>query len=425
MQNLKLWTVILSGLFLFANTGFAQDTVQINHWTHWCSNSDYEKFWEKVAAQFNQERADVDFSIKVTCVPYEGFIAKYTAAFTAKKGPDMFNGMTHSWAGQFKVADPMPKPLAEKLAKGAIPSSLKSGIHDGVRYGFPVEGGNFMMMFINADLFKAAGLDPDRPPRTYAELLAYAKKLTIYKGGKIIQAGYAIRYKGHPLGIADKSAPFFHAWGARWMDERGRKASGYLNSPRAVEALQFYGDLVQKHKVSSVEIDNPAALFGQGLAGIMYRESWYTGWLKKNAPNLNFKVYPLPAKLEESGYSNNFPWAIMVNKDASEKKKKWLWEFFDWYVSNESIRSQHYLAANIIPPFFDLLKDPIYATRPDSDAFGKMIRGRAAPTYYVPPAKEFLFIVGEAILEVMYGKADAKTALDKAAVKADKLLAKY
>ena len=282
-----------------------------------------------------------------------------------------------------------------------------------------------MMMFINADLFKAAGLDPDRPPRSYAELLDYSKKLTKYdKDGKITQAGYAVRYKGHPFGIADKAAPFFHAWGAQWLDDSGKKASGYLNSPKAIAALQFYGDLVQKHKVSSVEIDNPAALFGQGLAGIMYRESWYTGWLQKNAPTLNFKVYPLPAEYEESGYSNNFPWAIMVNKDASAKNKEWLWEFFDWYIDNKDIRSQHYIAANIIPPFYDLLKDPIYSNRPDSQAFSKMIEGRAAPTYYVAPAQEVLLAVGEAILEVMYGKSDAKTALDKAAVKADKLLAK-
>ncbi len=50
---------------------------------------------------------------------------------------------------------------------------------EGVRYGIPIEHGNFQQMYINVDMFKKAGLNPDKPPKTFDEWLAAMKKLTI------------------------------------------------------------------------------------------------------------------------------------------------------------------------------------------------------------------------------------------------------
>src|SRR5690606_16725612 len=47
------------------------------------------------------------------------------------------------------------------------------------------------LLYINADAFRKAGLDPNKPPRTLDEITEYAKKLTI-KGpdGKVVQYGF-------------------------------------------------------------------------------------------------------------------------------------------------------------------------------------------------------------------------------------------
>ncbi len=420
----------LAGL-VFAGGGqettAAADSVAIDFWTHWCSNNEYfEPFWVDAAEQFSSEHPEVNFKINLNCVPYEGYEAKYSSAFNVKKGPGMFTGMTHVWAGQFGVADPMPKDIADKMDEILVGSAKPFGMFEGVRYGLPLEGGNLMMMYINAGLFKEAGLDPNRPPKTYDEMLEYAKKLTKYDAdNKISQAGYAIRYKGHPFGIADKSAPFYHAWGAEWLNWDEKKASGYLNSPQAVEALKYYAGLVQDVRVSSVEIDNPAGLFGQGLAGIMFRESWYEAWLLKNAPNIDFRIYPLPSHTMESGYTNNFPWAYNISNQLPEKDKKWIWELMRWYVNSPEVRKEHYVKSVMLPAYKDIMDNPIFTNMKVFGAWKDMTAGRASPTYYFPPAHEILSIIGQATLDAMYGKGTPKAILDQAAKEIDAILAKY
>jgi ABC-type glycerol-3-phosphate transport system substrate-binding protein len=174
-----------------------------------------------------------------------------------------------------------------------------------------------------------------------------------------------------------------------------------------------------------VELDNPDALFAQGVAAITFRESWYAAWLEKNAPNIKFKVFPLPKEKMEPGVSNNFPWAINVNKDIKESDKKWLWEFFRWYVNSPEIRKEHFLGSKMLPCYNDVLDDPFFKSRPEFEAWKTMSAGRMAPTYYIPPAQQVLHLIGDATLAVLYNKQDAKSALDTAAAKIDEILVKY
>ena len=299
---LFIFLLVFSG-FAFANGDNEKGSsgpvkVEAVYWSHFGENhSAAEKHYEALAQEFNKLHPEVDFSWKTVFIPYEGYEAKYTSAFSAGKGPDLFLAMTHVWAGQFDQCDPMPQDIVDKLDEVLLPQAKIEGVSNGKRYGLPLSGGNFMMLYINADMFKEAGLDPNKPPKTYDELLSYARKLTKYDSdGNIERAGYAVRYSGHPFGIADKVAPFFNAWGAEWLNWDERKASGYMNSPQAIEALSFYGDFTQKYKVSSLELGSPAATFSQGLAAMMYRESWYAGWLDENAPDINYLVYPLPSE---------------------------------------------------------------------------------------------------------------------------------
>jgi Bacterial extracellular solute-binding protein/Binding-protein-dependent transport system inner membrane component len=180
----------------------------------------------------------------VVTVPYQGYEAKYLAALIGKSGaPDIFMGMTHHWCGQYDFCDPMPSDLAKTWDENLPRYMMSVGKWKGVRYGTPIEHGNFQQMYLNADLFRKAGLDPDKPPKTLEEWLAAMKKLTVLDAkGEITQAGFALRHKGHPVGITDKFLPFAHAFGARMLSPNLDKATGFANSPEMVAALTFYAD---------------------------------------------------------------------------------------------------------------------------------------------------------------------------------------
>ena len=281
---------------------------KIVYWTHWEQNPEFNKWYATKGKEFS---AKTGYEVEVVTIPFQGYEAKYMAALMGKSGaPDFFNGMAQQWCGQYDFCDRMPADL-EKLWDENIPQYMVPiGKWKGARYGIPIENGNFGQMYINVDMFKKADLNPDQPPKNFDELLAAFKKLTILNSkGEPIQLGFAIRHKGVPLGVADKFLSFAHAWGARMLSSSGDKATGYANSPEMVAALQYFGDLVLKYKVASIALGSPEDAFAQKQAAVLFRESWYFGWLKKTAPDVNFKVYALPCQKVCPGAGNLFPWS--------------------------------------------------------------------------------------------------------------------
>src|SRR5438270_10015723 len=185
-------------------------------WTHWDQNPEFNKWYAEKGKEFAKKSG---YEVEVVTIPYQGYEAKYLAAFMAKSGaPDIFMGMTHHWCGQYDFCDKMPADLAKTWDENLPKYIVNVGKWKGVRYGIPIEHGNFQQMYIDTDLFKKAGLDPDRPPKTLDAWLAAMKKLTVLDAkGEPTQVGSALRHKGHPVGITDKFLPFAHAHGARML----------------------------------------------------------------------------------------------------------------------------------------------------------------------------------------------------------------
>jgi multiple sugar transport system permease protein len=322
-------------------------------------------------------------------IPYQGYEAKYLAAFMSKgSAPDIFMGMTHQWCGQYDFCDRMPADL-EKLYDQNLPKYMADiGKWNGARYGIPIEHGNFQQMYINADMFRKAGLNPDDPPKTFTgDWLAAMKKLTISdpKGGDPTQVGFAIRSKGAPVGITDKFLPFAHAWGAPHAEPNLDKATGYANSPEMVAALTFFGDLVNKDKVASLSFGNPEDAFGQKRAAVIFRESWFFGWLKKNAPDVNFKVYALPCEKVCPGAGALFPWTDLVYKNSPNKQVAW--EFMR-FISNAKDDMEHHQLQGILPVWTANLETDYVKSRPDYKSTKDMLAQQVPPTYFHPKSNE-------------------------------------
>ena len=383
------------------------------YWTHWDQQPDFNKWYAEKGKEFAKKTG---YEVEVVTVPYQGYEAKYLAAFIGKSGaPDVFNGMTHQWCGQYEFCDPMPADLV-KLWDESIPKYMVPiGKWKGVRYGTPLEHGNFQQMYMNADLFRKAGLDPDKPPKTLDDWLAAMQKLTAGEQ----QVGFAIRHKGHPVGITDKFLPFAHAFGARMLSPDLEKANGHANSPEMVAALQFFGDLVLKHKVASLALGNPEDAFGQKRAAVIFRESWFFGWVHKNAPDVKFKVAALPCGKACPGAGALFPWTNLVYKNGPNRQVAW--EFIRFISNAKDDLDQH--QAGGFMPVWNANVDSAYAKgRPDYQATRDMLAQPVPPTYFHPKSNELATAFGEAVVGFLYGKGQPKPLLDEAAAKMDRIL---
>jgi len=402
----------------FPSPGFAQQK-KLVLWTHWDQNPDFNKWYAEKGKEFAKKTG---YEVEVVTIPYQGYEAKYLAAFMAKNSaPDIFMGMTHQWCGQYDFCDKMPADLAKTYDENLPKYMVEVGKWKGERYGIPIEHGNFQQMYINTDMFRKAGLNPDDPPKTFDVWLADMKKLTIAdpKGGEPTQVGFAIRSKGAPVGITDKFLPFAHAWGARMLSPGLDKATGYANSPQMVAALTFFGDLVNKDKVASLAFGNPEDAFGQKRAAVIFRESWFFGWLKKNAPDVNFKVYALPCEKVCPGAGALFPWTDLVYKNSPNKQVAW--EFMR-FISNPKDDMEHHQLQGILPVWTVNLDSAYVKSRPDYQSTKDMLAQQVPPSYFHPKSNELATAFGEAVVGVLFGKGQPKPLLDEAAAKMDRIL---
>ena len=117
-----------------------------------------------------------------TTDPAAGKSAPKTA--TAPKAPQLAPGVTEA-------------DITNAKAKGMVWANTDSKVYhkDGKYYGVPFDWGA-VGMFYNKALFKQAGLDPEKPPTTWTELLDAVKALKA-AGITPIAIGEKDKWPGH------------------------------------------------------------------------------------------------------------------------------------------------------------------------------------------------------------------------------------
>lgn len=423
-----LLVVLVPSLLLAKGAAEASDAskkgpVKLVYMTEWEQMTEFNNYYVEKGKEFAALYPDECSGVEVITIPYSGYEAKFLSSFQAGTvACDFYKGMAHVWAGLYDDADPMPKHFADKLDKELVSYLKPIGVYNGIRYGYPVEAGNFQQLYINVDMFKAAGLDPNKPPKTFDELLEYAKKLVKYDAqGDVSVAGFALRYSGEGQGVADKNLTIVHAFGGQMFDPVTRKASGVVNSADSIAGLTWIKKCLDE-KVTSLEIGIPETAFGQGRAAMFLRESWVAGWLDENAPDINYLVYPAPAQKVAVGGGNLFPWCNLVYPKSPNKDLAW--RFLEFCLEGSNDLEQNMRQGLL--PILDASYDSDYVrNRVDFNSVNEVVARGAGPAYdyYISEMNELASVFGTAVQDVMYGKADPKAALDAAAKQMDRILA--
>ena len=112
--------------------------------------------------------------------------------------------------------------------KSFYPALMENGQVDGKTWGIPFQRST-IVLYYNKDMFKEAGLDPNKPPKTWAELVEVSKKLT--KDG---QYGIMVPSTGYPYWMFQA---FAIQNGQVLMSDNGKKV--HFDAPATIEALTF------------------------------------------------------------------------------------------------------------------------------------------------------------------------------------------
>ena len=124
------------------------------------------------------------------------------------------------------------------------PAFMANSRTGGKTWGVPFQRST-IVLYYNKEMFKEAGLDPEKGPATWEEQAAFAEKLTKRDGsGNVTQWGVQIPSSGFPYWLFQ--ALVLEA-GATLANPEGDRT--FYDKPEVIAALQYWVDLALKHKV--------------------------------------------------------------------------------------------------------------------------------------------------------------------------------
>lgn len=210
------------------------------------------------------------------------------------------------------------------------PSLMENGRTQGKTWGIPFQRST-IVMYYNKDAFRDAGLDPDKPPATWDEMVAMGKKLVKKDAaGNVERWGAMIPSTGYPYWMFGALAM---QNGEVLMNGSGNET--YFAKPGVVAALEYWQALGTQHGVmpsGTIEWGTLRQNFLEGKTAIMWHS---TGNLTavKDAAKFDFGVAMLPASKRRGTPTGGGNFYIF--KQTSPEERRAALTFIKWMTQPE------------------------------------------------------------------------------------------
>lgn len=372
---------------------------------------------ETLVAEFNKANPDIEVESLYSGNAWT-MRDKLLAAVAGKQPPDV-SMIDQFWAAQLASTGAIIKMQTlidgpDGIDKADVnKTAWMTATVDGEIWTMPYAMSN-IVLYYNKDMFKAVGLDPNKPPTTWGELVDYAKKLTrdVNGDGKIDEWGLSFPITANTGTVYYYITFLWQAGGELYNADYTKVA---FNSPAGVEALQFWMDLVHKHGV--VPLAPPAEGFTVGRIAMELASS-STLETRQGKCKFPIGVAHIPAgKNKVTGVGGN-NLAIFKNTSAKEAAA---WKFVKWMSSPEMNLKWGTMTG--YTPLRDSVvnsqgyKDYLKANPEVATMAAQMAVARPRPNNETYP--EVSRILGLAVEKALFSKADPKQLLDEAVVESN------
>jgi multiple sugar transport system substrate-binding protein len=351
------------------------------------SRADLAAFLPAVIDAFNASHTNVQ--IKLTLIPDDQVTQKFAAAASGGAGPDIVSVdlarvSQYAAAGWFSdiTANVATLTYKDKLS----PSHLTLATVGDKTYALPFTA-DVSVLNYNKDLFTKAGLDPEKPPTTWAEISDAAKKIRALGDDT-----YGFYFSGACGGcMAFTFLPFTWANGGDVLSGTGTdvKPTIYPNE-QLKAALQFFNTMWKDGVVHpQAQTDTGADQFGpffSGKVGMYIQGTFPLPTLKKDHPEINWGATPIPGTTSgAAAFTGGDSVALTKQSEAHAAEA---WEALAWLTDG----GQKELAkAGVLPTRSDIAAtdyaaaDPRLAVFADALAVGHTPNvEQVAPLFYDP-----------------------------------------
>jgi len=277
------------------------------------------------------------------------------------------------------------------------------------------------VLYYNRRLFREAGLDPDRPPRTWSELVEYSRKLTRRRpDGRLEQVGY------HPV-FGNLGALYLYGWqkGGRFVSEDGRRVT--LDDPRLVEALQWLHDFIALYGIRNLltlqtgfgaEAQNP---FITGRIAMIVMDVGELSNIQKYGRDLDWSAAPCP--YADDGVPATWSGGFSLVIPRGSRHVEGAWALARFILSEPS---QRFMAtsSNKLPALRAASNDPFF----QQSAFWRLAIREMQHSHYRPitPVGQVIYTeMQTAVDQVVHDKLSPAEALQVATRESQKVLDRF
>jgi multiple sugar transport system substrate-binding protein len=380
-----------------------------------------EETWKEIIADFTKQTGiDVEYQL----IGFEVYYDKLVTAYTAGQGPDICFADLGGWVPTFAAQgwlEPMDDMLATtKTTEQIWPNLWPTVTYQGKRYGLPWYTDCRLLLY-NTKMFTDAGLDPNKPPITWDDLLATAQKLTD-ESKKIY--GYGVTGAKSETATLAYMIYLYGAGGEFLTGDYGKAA---FNTPEGLAALKFYAELFTKYKVSppgtpSYTEDDYRTMMSQNQVAMAIGGPWSFPLIEMANPKIkgNYTVATHPYKTTPASVLGG--WASVIAKTSTQKEAAW--KFVDFITSYEVWMKWIEKHGGPMPTRQDVCKDaPAFKTDPKWQIiFETFPHAKVRPP--IPQYPQISDQIQTMIQDVLTGKATPEDAIKKAEEEVNKLLAK-
>jgi sn-glycerol 3-phosphate transport system substrate-binding protein len=314
-----------------ASVALAQTPVEVSFYYPVAVGGPITKIIDGYAADFEKENPGVKIR-PIYSGSYQESITKALTAVKAGEPPvtsillstDMYTLIDEDAIVPF---DDLIKTADDQAwLKSFYQAFMENSRTGGKTWGIPFQRST-IVLYWNKEMFKEAGLDPNRPPTTWKEQLEFAQKLTKHDAsGKVTQWGIQIPSSGFPYWLFQALAI---ENGVQLMNDAGTQT--YYDRPEVIEALQYWVDLAKKHKVHPEGIvewgTTPKDFFERKMA-MMWTTTGNLTNVKTNA-KFDFGVAMLPSGKQRGSPTGGgnfylFKKTTPQQREAALKFIKWM-----------------------------------------------------------------------------------------------------
>ena len=410
----KILAILLSAVLgLAACTALAESSetpVTINFWHHYSAQSaENETLMNDLIPKFESENP----GIKVNAVSHEWaeLHDKILVSASSQSLPDVAR-LDIAWLPEFQqmgvlVALDQEMPDFSEVAGTLLDSALSTANIGGSYYALPLNT-NSKILFYNTAMLEAAG---EEVITTMDEWVEAVRKLSGTNAN-----GQQIWGWNEPALSGWNICPFIWSFGGSLTSEEQTVATGYINSPETVKAVETFAMLVQEGALTGFNSgDIPMTDgFGTGRYAMMLEGPWKTAELAGAYPDVAYGTAYMPAG--EGGSISVLGGEDIAMFNTANREAAWKFmQFMTGEYAETAMAKCGQIPVNKAALESDTVKNADYAP------FIQAIEtAKARPT--VAAWSEMDNELTNAMTAVVNGEKTAQEAMDELAVVFDELL---